>query len=86
MGKTTRKLKMRISEHKSSIRRNDRDYPVAAHFNDHKQEFVHSGSGITRSPGFLPDPEVWPRKGFVCRSVMVFPPQPIRFGNYDDIN
>lgn len=34
VGKTTRKLKQRISEHKSSIRRNDRDYPVAVHFND----------------------------------------------------
>ena len=34
IGKTTRKLKTRISEHKSSIRRNDRDYPVAVHFND----------------------------------------------------
>lgn len=34
VGKTTRKLKQRISEHKSTIRRNDRDYPVAVHFND----------------------------------------------------
>ena len=34
VGKTTRKLKQRMSEHKSSIRRNDRDYPVAVHFND----------------------------------------------------
>ena len=38
VGKTTRKLKQRISEHKSSIRRNDRDYPVAVHFNDHKHD------------------------------------------------
>ena len=36
VGKTTRKLKQRISEHKSSIRRNDREYPVAVHFNDAK--------------------------------------------------
>lgn len=34
VGKTSRKLKQRISEHKSSICRNDRDYPVAVHFND----------------------------------------------------
>lgn len=34
VGKTTRQLKQRISEHKSTIRRNDRDYPVAVHFND----------------------------------------------------
>ena len=38
IGKTTRKLKTRISEHKSSIRRNDRDYPVAVHFNDMKHD------------------------------------------------
>ena len=38
VGKTTRQLKQRISEHKSSIRRNDRDYPVAVHFNDHKHD------------------------------------------------
>lgn len=38
VGKTTRKLKLRISEHKSSIRRNDRDYPVAVHFNDQKHD------------------------------------------------
>ncbi|KAJ0069779.1 hypothetical protein NL108_014342 [Boleophthalmus pectinirostris] len=37
-GKTTRKLKQRISEHKSSIRRNDRDYPVAVHFNDQRHD------------------------------------------------
>ncbi|KAM4621351.1 LOW QUALITY PROTEIN: NLR family CARD domain-containing protein 3-like [Polymixia lowei] len=37
-GKTTRKLKQRISEHKSSIRRNDREYPVAVHFNDKKHD------------------------------------------------
>jgi hypothetical protein len=34
VGKTSHSLKQRISEHKSSIRRNDRDYPVAVHFND----------------------------------------------------
>lgn len=34
IGKTNRKLKQRISEHKSTIRRNDQDYPVAVHFND----------------------------------------------------
>ena len=34
VGKTTRKLKQRISEHKSSIRRNDINYPVARHFNE----------------------------------------------------
>ena len=38
IGKTTRKLKQRISEHKSSIRRNDREYPVAIHFNDAKHD------------------------------------------------
>ena len=38
VGKTTRKLKQRISEHKSSIRRNDREYPVAIHFNDAKHD------------------------------------------------
>lgn len=38
VGKTTRKLKQRISEHKSSIRRNDRDYPVAIHFNDNHHD------------------------------------------------
>ena len=38
VGKTTRSLKQRISEHKSSIRRNDRDYPVAVHFNDLKHD------------------------------------------------
>ncbi len=32
--KTTRKLKQRISEHKSSVRRNDPNYPVAIHFNN----------------------------------------------------
>lgn len=34
IGKTTRPLKQRISEHKSSIRRNDENYPVACHFNN----------------------------------------------------
>ncbi len=34
IGKTTRKLKQRISEHKSSIRRNDPNYPIAIHFNN----------------------------------------------------
>lgn len=34
IGKTTRPLKQRISEHKSSIRRKDENYPVACHFND----------------------------------------------------
>ena len=34
VGKTSRQLKQRMSEHKSSIRRNVREYPVAAHFND----------------------------------------------------
>jgi len=34
IGKTTRVLKQRISEHKSSIRRNDINYPVARHFNE----------------------------------------------------
>lgn len=38
VGKTSRQLKQRISEHKSSIRRNDRDYPVAVHFNDFKHD------------------------------------------------
>lgn len=38
VGKTTRQLKQRISEHKSTIRRNDRDYPVAIHFNDLKHD------------------------------------------------
>lgn len=32
VGKTTRSLKQRISEHKSSIRRADLNYPVACHF------------------------------------------------------
>lgn len=32
VGKTSRQLKQRISEHKSSIRRKDMNYPVAAHF------------------------------------------------------
>lgn len=32
VGKTSRQLKQRISEHKSSIRRKDVNYPVAAHF------------------------------------------------------
>ena len=27
-----------MSEHKSSIRRNDREYPVAVHFNDFKHD------------------------------------------------
>ncbi len=34
VGKTTRKLKQRISECKSAIHRNDRDYPIVVHFND----------------------------------------------------
>ena len=38
VGKTTRQLKQRMSEHKSSIRRNDREYPVAVHFNDCKHD------------------------------------------------
>lgn len=38
VGKTSRQLKQRMSEHKSSIRRNDRDYPVAVHFNDLKHD------------------------------------------------
>ncbi len=32
VGNTSRQLKQRISEHKSSIRRKDINYPVAAHF------------------------------------------------------
>lgn len=32
-GKTTRSLKQRVSEHKSSIRRADPNYPVPSHFN-----------------------------------------------------
>ncbi len=32
VGKTSRQLKQRISEHKSSIRRKDVNYPVVAHF------------------------------------------------------
>ncbi len=32
VGKTSRQLKQRISEHKISIRRKDVNYPVAAHF------------------------------------------------------
>lgn len=32
VGKTSRQLKQRISEHKSSIRRKDLNYPVAVHF------------------------------------------------------
>ena len=28
----------RMSEHKSTIRRNDRNYPVAVHFNDFKHD------------------------------------------------
>jgi len=32
VGKTSRQLKQRISEHKSSIRRKDENYPVAVHF------------------------------------------------------
>ena len=31
-------LSNRISEHKSSNRRNDRDHPVAVHFNDLRQD------------------------------------------------
>lgn len=38
IGKTTRKLKQCISEHKSAIHRNDRNYPVAIHFNDTKHD------------------------------------------------
>ncbi len=38
VGKTTRKLKQRISEHKSSICCNDREYPVAVHFNDARHD------------------------------------------------
>lgn len=38
VGKTTRQLKQRVSEHKSTIRRNDRNYPVAVHFNDCKHD------------------------------------------------
>ena len=38
VGKATRKLKQRISEHKSSIRRNDREYLGAVHFNDAKHD------------------------------------------------
>jgi len=35
IGKTIRPLKQRISEHKSSIRRNDMIYSVARHFDNH---------------------------------------------------
>ena len=38
VGKTSRSLTQRISEDKSSIRRNDRDYPVAVHLNDLKHD------------------------------------------------
>ena len=38
VGKTSCSLKERIIEHKSSIRRNDRDYPVTIHFNDLKHD------------------------------------------------
>lgn len=38
VGKTTRKLKQRISEHKSSIRRNDPNYPIAIHFNNNHHD------------------------------------------------
>ena len=40
VGKTTRQLKQRMSEHKSTIRRNDRNYPVAVHFNDFKHDIA----------------------------------------------
>ena len=36
---SSRQLKQRISEHKSTIKRNDRNYPVVAvHFNDFKHD------------------------------------------------
>ena len=38
VGKTSRQLKQRMSEHKSTIRRNDRNYPIAVHFNDSKHD------------------------------------------------
>jgi len=43
VGKTTRCLKQRISEHKSSIRRADPNYPVACHFT----ECAHSVSSLS---------------------------------------
>lgn len=51
VGKTTRQLKQRISEHKSTIRRNDQDYPVAMHFNDaHHDISTLRFCGIERVP------------------------------------
>ena len=38
MSKTTRKLKQRISEHRSYIHRNEHGYTVAVHFNDKKHD------------------------------------------------
>ena len=38
VGKTSCSLKQTISEHQSSIRRNDSDYPVTVHFNDLKHD------------------------------------------------
>lgn len=38
VGKTSRSLKQRIREHKGSIRRSDRDQPIAVHFNDFKHD------------------------------------------------
>lgn len=38
VGKTTRKLKQHIGEHKNGIHWNDRDYPAAVHFNFEKRD------------------------------------------------
>ncbi len=42
VGKTSRQLKQRISEHKSSIRRNDPNDPVAVHLNDFNHDISTS--------------------------------------------
>lgn len=43
VNKTTRKLKQRISEHRSYIRRNYCDYTVAVNFNDEKDDIPPYG-------------------------------------------
>ena len=42
VGKTSRKLKQRISEHKSAIRRKDENYSVSVHFNKMRHDVASS--------------------------------------------
>lgn len=48
--KTIRKLKQRISEHKSTIHRNDQLYPIAVHFSDAHRDIASLWFRGNRSP------------------------------------